>query len=390
MRDKAVEKELSRNPAGVRAGGRVPISFLFLASCLLVSPLPGRSRAGLPAGAGGKIAAILERGRRERGIPGLSAAVLWRGKVLWKKAFGLADVENGVPVTTRTVFRIASISKSLTATALLRLFEKGRIDLDADIRRYVPSFPKKRWTVTPRLLLGHLAGIRHYRRGEIYLVRRFTDLASTLPLFARDPLLFEPGTKYSYSTYGFSLLGRAVETASGKAFFDALWDLVLAPAGMFRTFLDDQQAIVSFRARGYRRDGKGRLLNCRLADTSNKVPGGGLLSTAEDLARFGGALLGGKLLSPGTRKLAWTSQKTRDGKRTGYGLGFQVRTWKGRKEVDHTGGQPGTSTILYILPREGTVLVLLSNLEGRNLRGLARKAVQVLHPLAGGPSSRSL
>ncbi len=355
---------------------RIKGSFLFFFSLLLsASPAaPGEPPAkGLDPGAGKKLAVLLRRERAARGIPGLSAAVLRKGKVAWKRGFGLADVENGVPVTPRTVFRIASISKSLTAVALLRLWEKGKIDLDADIRRYVPSFPKKRWTVTPRLLLGHLGGVRHYKRGEIFLARHFKDLPSTLALFEKDPLLFEPGTRYSYTTYGFSLLGRAVETASGEPYFQALWDLVLEPSGMFRTFLDDQQALISARARGYRRDKSGRLWNCRLADTSNKVPGGGLVATAEDLARFAGALLAGRLLSKAALEEAWTSQKTRDGKETGYGMGFRVKTWKGRKEVGHTGGQPGTSTVLYILPRKKTAVVLLANLEGIDLWSLARR-----------------
>ncbi len=372
-----------------------PGAFLFLLQGLgvLLSFTPaGSSQAEglLPSRVKGRLEAVLSEARAARGIPGLSAAVLLDGKVVWKKAFGLADVENGVPVTPGTVFRIASISKSLTATALLRLVEKGKIDLDADIRRYVPSFPKKRWTVTPRLLLGHLAGVRHYRKGEIFLTRHFTDLASTLALFEKDPLLFQPGTRYSYTTYGFSLLGRAVETAAGKPYFQALWDLVLEPSGMFRTFLDDQQALISARARGYRRDRKGRLRNCRLADTSNKVPGGGLLSTAGDLARFAGALLSRKLLSPATLKEAWTSRKTRDGKKTGYGLGFRVKTFGGRREVGHTGGQPGTSTVLYMLPEEKTAVVLLADLEGINLWNLARRASLVLLPLPGKKAGRSL
>ena len=361
---------------------------LLLPACL--SSAAGQESPGLSPGTAGKIEGILSRERRIRGIPGISAAVLSRGKVFWKGAFGLADVENGVPVRPETVFRIASISKSLTAAALLRLSEMGKIDLDGPIRRWVPSFPKKRWTVTPRLLLGHLAGIRHYRKGEILLTRHFSDLASTLILFKDDPLLFEPGTKYSYTTYGFSLLGRAVETASGKPFFGALWELVLAPGGMFRTFRDDQQEIVTFRARGYRRDKRGRLLNCRLADTSNKVPGGGILSTAEDLARFAGALLDGRLLGPKTLERAWTSQKTKGGKETGYGMGFRVKRYKGRKEVGHTGGQPGTSTVLYILPGKKTAVVLLSNLENQKLWSLAREVALVLHPLGGKGSSRPL
>jgi len=344
---------------------------------------------GLWTGEGGRVwadpvrkmqappAAVLSRGRVEKGIPGLSAAVWFRGRVAWEGAFGLADVENDVPVGVNTVFRIASISKSLTAAALLRLSRAGKIDLDAPIGRYVPSFPRKRWTVTPRLLLGHLAGIRHYKKGEIFLTRPFPDLASTLSLFAGDPLLFEPGTRYSYSTYGFNLLGRAVERVSGKSFFRALWDLVLEPAGMVRTFRDDQGAILRFRARGYRRDRRGRLLNCRLADTSNKVPGGGLVSTAEDLCRFAGALLTGRLLDRPLLEEAWTSQKTREGKVTGYGMGFQVKTWKGEKEVGHTGGQPGTSTVLYILPRKKIAVAILGNLEGRNLWSLAREAARV-------------
>lgn len=146
-------------------------------------------------------------------VPGLAAAVAVDGRLVWSDTFGFADLEAKKPVTAASRFRIGSISKSLTAAGLMRLVEQGRIDLDAPVQRHVPDFPvKPEGLVTPRLLAGHLAGIRHYRKEEPFLNRPFADVRAGLTLFADDPLVSPPvwssptaGGKYSI-TVGWSIL----------------------------------------------------------------------------------------------------------------------------------------------------------------------------------------
>ena len=146
----------------------------------------------------------------------------------------MADVENNVPAGAGTVYRLASISKPITATAVMQLVERGRVDLDAPVWKYVPAFPVKPWPVTVRQLLCHQSGVRHYRGDEISSTRHYVDLTEPLKIFKDDPLLFEPGTRTSYTTYGYNLLGAVVEAASGMKFADYLEANIFRPAGCDR------------------------------------------------------------------------------------------------------------------------------------------------------------
>ncbi|MBI1356737.1 MAG: serine hydrolase [Acidobacteria bacterium] len=314
-----------------------------------------------------KLAAIerlIEAKRLEGGAPGLSAAIAIDGRVLWEKGFGLADVEHGVPARPDTRYRTASIAKPMTAVALMRQVELGRMDLDVRIQRYVPSFPEKRWPITVRQILGHLSGIRHYQGEEFRSTAHYEHVADGLTVFQDDPLLFQPGEKYSYSTYGFNLLGAAVEGASGEEFVTTLTKTVLEPAAMWSTRTDAVEDIIPHRARGYRMDAAGKLRNCDLADTSVKIPGGGLVSTAGDLTRFAMALQEGRLLEPETVEEMFTPQRTLDGKVSRAGLSWMIAEKDGMKRVFHSGGQQGATTRLILLPERGVALAAMANLEG--------------------------
>jgi CubicO group peptidase (beta-lactamase class C family) len=297
------------------------------------------------------------------GVPGLSLAVAQGGEVRHEAGFGFADVENEVPARPETVYRLASVSKPITAAAVLRLAEEGRLDLDAPVSRYCPDFPDKAWPVTARQLLSHQGGVRHYRPDEQPITRRFTSLAEGLALFRDDPLVHEPGTKVLYSTYGYTLLGCAAAGAAGRPFMALLQDAVFAPAGMTTTRVDDVRGLIPNRAQGYVRDGEGELLNSALADMTYKVPGGGLSSTAPDVARFGTALVSGGLLSADTLTQMLTRQKTRNGRVTGFGLGLALGSRSGRREAWHTGGQERVSTVIYLQPDSGLAVAILTNLE---------------------------
>jgi len=330
-------------------------------------PPPARpavsSTSGLP---GETLAAIREAvtdAMSRLGIPGLSLAVAEGGEVRHEAGFGFADVENEVPARPETAYRLASVSKPITAAAVMKLAEEGRLDLDAPVSRYCPDFPEKRWPVTARQLLCHQGGVRHYRPDEQPITRRFTSLTEGLALFRDDPLVFEPGTRVLYTTHGYTLLGCAAAGAAGRPFMTLLNDLVLAPSGMSATRVDDVRGLIPNRAQGYVRDGSGQLLNSALADMTYKVPGGGLSSTAPDVARFGTALLSGRLVSAATLKRMLDRQKTRDGRVTGFGLGLALGHRGGRPEAWHHGGQERVSTVLYLRPDSGLAVAILANLE---------------------------
>src|SRR5215469_32556 len=308
---------------------------------------------------------------REQQIPAITVAIAADNRLVYSKAFGTADLENAVPATTETLIRTASIAKPITAVAAMTLVESGKLDLEAPVQTYCAPFPPKQWPITTRELLSHTAGIRHYNAGEIENTRHYRWMADGLAIFAMDPLLFRPGSAYAYSTYGYSVVGCAVEGAAGVQFQDYVAEHVLKPAGMTHTFVDDVFEIVPHRARGYQKV-DGQVKNAVLMDSSYKIPGGGYVSTAEDLARFGQALLEGKLLKPGTRAQMWTA--TQVSGPMAYGLGFALP--EGGKFVTHTGGQAGTTTRLLIIPQAHFVLALMANMEGVPLTDIARALVQ--------------
>jgi serine beta-lactamase-like protein LACTB len=331
-----------------------------------------------------RIDAAISAFQSKMGIPAVTVAFVQDGLIRFQRGYGTADLENSVAATASTVYRIASVTKSLTAVAALQLAEKGKLDLDAPIQKYVPSFPVKSHPITTRHLLGHTSGIRNYKRGEGERTDHWDSLTDAVTIFKDDPLDFEPGTRYGYTTFGYTLLGAVIEGAAGMSFMDYLGQNILKPAGMQHTQADDVRAIVPNRARGYspkiygRFDGSVR--NASLMDSSYKLPGGGLLSTAEDLARFAIALQKGGLIGPKTVAEMSRNQVTADGKEAGYGYGWYVGTREGRQpdgSIWHGGVQPGFTSDLWILPAKRFALVILTNLEGGGRLGLAALANQI-------------
>ena len=306
--------------------------------------------------------AMLEAMRIERGVPGLSAAVGVNGRILFAEGFGWADIENRVPADADTKFRVGSVSKPLTAAAIGLLVEQGKLDLDAPVQRYVPTFPDKRWPITTRLVAGHLAGIRHYD-GEEFLSREHYDtVLEGLEMFAADSLLFEPGTRFSYSSYGWNLLSAVVEGASGEEFLPFMDREVFEAIGMLGTVADQVDSIIPDRTRFYEVADDGRIYNSPYVDNSYKWAGGGFLATPSDLVRFGMAHLDGTLLGERMLTELWTSQRTADGDETGNGIGWFLETRPGgRRAVSHGGGSIGGVTYLLLLPDEGIVAALTAN-----------------------------
>jgi len=343
---------------------------------------------------------ILATERERLKIPAVGVAIALNGRVEYVKTLGLADIEQGVPADDETRFRTASLAKPLTATAVMQLVERGAIDLDAPIQRYCPAFPEKQWPVTPRLVLGHLAGIRHYTKGESTGTQHYFTIADSLALFNNDPLRHQPGTKYEYSTFGFSVLGCAIEGASKTSFAEYLETNVFRRAGMTHSTIDDVYQIVPKRARGYllltQADFKtlppaaqaiarpDSIYNAPLHDTSMKLPGGGLISTPTDYARFALALLDGSLVKKTTLEAMWTSQKTTDGTDTEYGFGFGVVVRNRQMNATHSGNQAGASSLVRISPGRGAAIVIMTNLEGATLSSMANAMVTVLLRSSGG------
>jgi CubicO group peptidase (beta-lactamase class C family) len=311
--------------------------------------------------------------RKEGAIPGMSAAV-WIGDGLaWSEAFGLADLEHDVPVTRETRFRLGSCSKILTATLTATLLQSGKVDLDRDIREYLPSFPRKEAPITLRQLLGHLAGIRHYTGkdfdssapGGIIDLRPYPNTESALALFKDDPLIAPPGEKYSYSTFGYTLIAAVLEAATKKPFLEFMHEELLSPLELTNTGGDEWQLVMSHRTSYYEKSKDGKIVHATPVNQAYKWAGGGLLSTADDLARFGSAHFSPGLLDSQTLTTMFTPQESNDGKETGVGLGWRIGTdSSGRRLVHHAGSMGGCRAVLVVYPTDRIAVAILSNLAG--------------------------
>ncbi|HEY6385916.1 MAG TPA: serine hydrolase domain-containing protein [Candidatus Acidoferrum sp.] len=323
-------------------------------------------------------------------VPGISVAVVQDGELLWSRGFGMADLENFVPATSFTLFRLGSISKPITATAILQLSERGKLDLDAQVQKYCPAFPKKEWPITTRQLLGHLGGIRHYNpdgKGDIPddSAKHFVSMEESLQIFASDPLVAKPGTKFQYSTYGYTVLGCVLEGAASEKYVDYVKENVFEPAGMAETQADNFFAVIPHRTRWYHKDKSGVVQNAGVLDSSYKIPGGGLISSADDMARFEIAILANKLLKPTTRDLMWTPQKAADNSQNGYALGWGTQKKYGLALVEHTGGQQGTSTSIILAPERRAGIVVLANMDNVDSAALSTEILKIMFELKDKP-----
>jgi serine beta-lactamase-like protein LACTB len=335
-------------------------------------------------------------------LPGLSLAVLKDGEV-WSAAFGAADLEQDVRVTTHSMFRIASVTKWMTATAAMRLVEQGKLDLDVPVQRYCPQYPDKEWRVTSRHLLSHLSGIRHnygqngeprnndadraalealMQRERATQYVRHTDVFTPLNTFKEDALLFLPGTRMQYSSLGYRVLGCVLEGAARMPYRQLMRELVFAPAGMTAITEDDALAIVPRRVAGYSRAVDGTLSRAAFRDVSENLPAGGYLATAEDLVRFAAAFQEARLVGVATRRLMIERPRLLSGAPAPdfggddryYAMGIMVDAGEEQPALFHTGGQSGASALLFLFPNDGVAVALLTNIDGSAIREpLARK-----------------
>ena len=322
-----------------------------------------------------------ERLWRSSGTPGLSVAVTKNGRIVFSAGFGLADIENRVPATGTSTYDIGSVSKVVTAVAIMQLVEQNKVSLQDPIQKYVPSFPEKaEGRITIWNLMTHTSGIRHYRDSDFKgtdggeNTHSFANFVDTLDIFKNDALLFAPGQYYFYSSYAVNLLQGVVETASGLPFEEYLRRKVWLPSGMLSTSFDIPARIALNRAKSYRIT-DGQASNYPYADLTYKYASGGMMSTAEDLVRMAVALNEGALLKAGTRAEMFRSQLDplkrfgETGTQPGPGerefsQGLLWRIFKddsGRTFVNHCGSVKAFTTCVVDYPAENVAAVVMAN-----------------------------
>ncbi len=337
--------------------------FLFFSVFLILFPLQEKSANPSPYSESIK---NFERFVKEQmdfdQTPGISVG-FFKDDFSWTSAFGFADLENKTPAKSESSYRMASITKTFTSFGILQLVEKGKIDLDAEIQSYVPYFPRKKWPVTVRHLLGHLGGIPHYMDLEKELhIKEPKNSREALAIFQDYELIAEPGTKYHYSSYGYNLLGAAIESASEQSYGDFVKARIFDPLGMADTRMDDPQALIPHRVRGYRLL-DGRIVNSEYMDNSSRFASGGTRSTVVDLLKYARGIIQGKLLKTETWRQMLEPMATRDGHLTGKGMCWNVHPLRGHFQISHGGSQAETKAYLIILPMENMAIAIASNFE---------------------------
>ncbi|NNK87288.1 MAG: beta-lactamase family protein [Flavobacteriaceae bacterium] len=332
-------------------------TFLFLfISIALSKPSPAQTSQDT-------ITTYLENAVSEYNIPSISAGILVDGEIIWSGAAGFSDREEQVETTGETLYRIGSISKVLTTALVLRLAETGQIDLQDFVQKYIPDYPvDKKGPIKVIHLLSHTSGIDHYRGKETRSFIHYDNLRDASRIFENRKLTFVPGTKYRYTSYGFTLLGAVIEAATGKSYESNLKALVLDPAGMRNTFIEDRTDPKSGQAALYKKKGN-EIIRDVDNDLSNIYPAGGLLSTASDLLLFYEAWRNGKLISKeNVQKMLDAVENNGQVLDENAGLGWNI--WKHNKHgwVCHRiGGQSGTSALLISYREQGVTVALLSN-----------------------------
>jgi CubicO group peptidase (beta-lactamase class C family) len=320
------------------------------------------------------------------------------GDIVWAEGFGWADLENRVPLAPETRFRIGTASKALTSAAVGVLLEKGRLKLDDEIQTYVPEFPKKQWPVTLRQLMGHLAGVRTDGGDEGPLFsQRCERPVEGLQFFADRSLLFEPGTQYRYSSYGWIVVSAAVEAAAGEPFLTFMRKQIFEPLAMDDTRAASATDSIADRATPYfprfAADPRYGLHQMREIDYSCYAGSSAFLSTPSDLVRFAMAINSGKQLQPATVQLLQTSQRLASGQETGYGLGWDLETVALAGEQTRVIGHHGESlggmvASLMTFAEHGIVVSVTSNISYADTFAVALKTAQAFAELTESPARK--
>lgn len=294
-------------------------------------------------------------------LSGLQLTVSKKGEEIFSSGYGYADTEQRLEVNPQTRFRVASVSKTMTSAALMKLASQGKLRLDTTIAIYVPSYKQKEYTITARQLAGHLSGIRDYYEislDEIFVKEHYPSATSAIKIFEDDSLKFSPGTQFLYSTYGYNLLGAVIEGASKENYLDYMQQNIWSPLAMANTYGDVFDSLMINKSKFYYYNGK----ESEPYDLSYNYPGGGLISNTSDLVRFGNSLLGNEFLSSTYKNQLFEEQSTLDGTPTAYGLGWYLgQDQQGHRVWYHAGELPSSGSMLVLYPDDDIVLAILSN-----------------------------
>lgn len=322
---------------------------------------------------------LLAQHRAKINAPAISAAVTIEGKIVWSGAVGWANIENKIPATDATQFRIGSTSKAITATLLAKMVQEGKIDLDKSIEHYRVDLPNPEWKkLTPRQLASHTSGLPDYidNYGDLWgfyylfkLNKRYTSVAESLEVFDDNSLLFEPGTQYHYTSFNTVLQSVILESVAEKPFLQTMRDKIFVPLHMKSTGaeyeLPAQNMLASFY---WNKDGQyPGFRRWQTVDLSHRLAGGGFISTPSDIVKLGSAWLDDGFITPETRKIFWRPQTLVDGSipKENYALGWRWKDYEDEfgqvHNANHGGVSRGSQSWLMVIPDKKMVVSVMMN-----------------------------
>ena len=351
---------------------------LALATCLLFQQVAAGAER-VPDDAIASIDGIVAEGIDQKKAASYAVGVVKDGRLILARGYGFADLENEVPATAETVYRLGSITKQFTALAIMQLAEQGKLSVDDDLTKFLPDYPTAGHKVTVHHLLNHTSGIQSYTIQPDFRKVTRQDLSheELLARFKDKPFDFEPGAKWQYNNSGYYLLGMIIEKVSGKSYGDYLEEHVFRPLNMSATRYGHMRSIIPHRAAGYRLE-DGQLANDDAMSMNPPGAAGALVSNVLDLIKWHQALEAGDLLSSSSYETMYRATKLADGSTHPYGYGWGLGELGGHRKLSHGGGINGFSTMIARYPDDRLAVIVLSNTAGANVGAVESRISKLL------------
>lgn len=325
-----------------------------------------------------KINDILNKEYSKDGTGGV-ALVSKGGRIIYHNAFGLANLELNTPMAKDMVFEIGSITKQFTAIAILMLKEQGKLDLEDDIKKYLPNYPSQGKTITIHNLLNHTSGIKNYVTLKEWfpLIRKDFTPKNFIDFFKEEPLNFNPGDKWEYSNSGYYILGHIIEKISGQSYGDFIESKIFKPLEMENSYYANHSKLINKRALGYSKQDNS-IINANYVSYSHLYSAGALMSTTEDLFKWNQALVENTLITEESKKMIFTNTTLNDGSKTNYSYGWAINTINESNTIEHSGGTLGYASYATYLPKEDIFVTVFSNCDCNEPRVVTTKIAAIV------------
>jgi len=306
---------------------------------------------------------ILESAYDRTDAPGYAIQIDQKGKTIYKKSVGFANLELGVQLQNDHIFRIGSITKQFTAAAILKLAEQGKLNINDPIEKHIADYPTLGKKITIEHLLTHTSGIKSYtgmKKWDTEMRRKDFTVVELVDLFKNEPMDFDPGEKFKYNNSGYVLLGYIIELVSGKTYEEYIEEEFFKPLGMTNSSYGNTATLIKNRTSGYSQGPEG-YENAPYLSMTQPYAAGSLLSTTNDLSKWYHAVFADKVISKESREKAHSTYVLNNGEETGYGYGWTLVNYRGIDIVQHGGGINGFSTASAFIPAKETFVAVFAN-----------------------------